>query len=558
LSAVARAVVAEPAATARSSRRPSKETMWPLGAYALLSLLLFGLPVIGHFGSHIIASDPIDSSQFMWFFAWWPHAILHGLNPFITHAMFVPSGFNLTWSTAMPGPSILLSPITLAFGPAVTWNVIQLASPALSGWAMFLLCRHVTGRRWPSLAGGYLYGFSPYMLVHLTGGPYLTLVMLPPVIVLLVLKRIDGTIGSRAFTVWMTIALTAQYSISSEVLATATFFGAVAMLVAFILFPERRRALLDVVRLLIFAFIGTAILISPFLYYFVFGHHYPPGAVGFSADLGSFATPPTHLLLSRQKPIAGSSTESYLGLPLIALLCAFTWQHRHSRRTRLLAISLVITGVASLGEHLFFRGHKTSIPGPWIVFGHLPVLHYALPIRFALLTIFAASVMFALWLCEPISRNRRGVLRTGLAALAVLAIFPDVGSAAWNTPIKDPVFFSSGEYRHYLTRSDNVLTVPVWGPNERWQADTGFYFKLSDGYAGNPFPAAYTRYPIWNALLIGALIPNYAADLRSFVRAKRVTAIVVDNGYTGHWRQLFGSLGVRPIATGGVLFYRLR
>ena len=88
----------------------------------------------------------------MWFFAWWPHALLHGLNPFVTHVMFVPDGFNLTWATGMPGPSLLLAPITLAFGPAVTWNVIQLASPALSAWTAFLLCRHVTRRTAPSLS----------------------------------------------------------------------------------------------------------------------------------------------------------------------------------------------------------------------------------------------------------------------------------------------------------------------------------------------------------------------------------------------------------------------
>ena len=50
-----------------------------------------------------------------------------------------------------------------------------------------------------------------------------------------------------------------------------------------------------------------------------------------------------------------------------------------------------------------------------------------------------------------------------------------------------------------------MLTVPAWGPNERWQADTGFRFKLADGYAGNPFPPSYTRYPTWNTLLTGQL-----------------------------------------------------
>jgi hypothetical protein len=202
-------------------------TLWPLGLYAVLSLALFGVHIIRHLGSRIVASDPIDSSQFMWFFAWWPHALLHGLNPFVTHVMFVPDGFNLTWATGMPGPSLLLAPITLAFGPAVTWNVIQLASPALSAWTAFLLCRHVTGRTAPSLVGGYIFGFSPYMLTHLTGGPYLALVPLLPVFVLLVLRRLEGSIGSRAFVVWMALAMIAQFSISSEVLATATLFGIV-------------------------------------------------------------------------------------------------------------------------------------------------------------------------------------------------------------------------------------------------------------------------------------------------------------------------------------------
>ncbi|MGP0049128.1 MAG: hypothetical protein ACLPZR_09825, partial [Solirubrobacteraceae bacterium] len=66
-------------------RRRRLDSLWPLGLYVLLSLALFGAPVVGHFGSRIVASDDIDSSQFMWFFAWWPYALLHGLNPFVTH-----------------------------------------------------------------------------------------------------------------------------------------------------------------------------------------------------------------------------------------------------------------------------------------------------------------------------------------------------------------------------------------------------------------------------------------------------------------------------------------
>ncbi|HEV7177850.1 MAG TPA: hypothetical protein VGN29_20315 [Solirubrobacteraceae bacterium] len=535
-------------------------TLWPLGLYAVLSLALFGVHIIRHLDSRIVASDPIDSSQFMWFFAWWPHALLHGLNPFVTHVMFVPDGFNLTWSTAMPGPSLLLAPITLAFGPAVTWNIIQLASPALSAWTAFLLCRHVTSRTAPSLVGGYIFGFSPYMLTHLTGGPYLALVPLLPLFVLLVLRRLEGSIGSRAFLAWTAVAMIAQFSISSEVLATATLFGAIALALAFALLPERRTALVDVVKLLIGALAVTVVVVSPYLLYFEFGHHYPPGATFFSADLTSFVIPPSLVALSHHHgaPAIGSSTESYLGVPLLLLIGWFIWQGRRSRVTWVIAGSLLIAVIFALGATLFVHGHKTGIHGPWWLLKHLPVLRYAIPVRFAVFYVLPAALMVALLLSRWSLRQPAGVAAWALAAVAVAFIVPNVGSSSFDTRIADPPFFASGAYKAYLHPSDNVLTIPAWGPNERWQANTGFRFNLSDGYAGNPFPPSFTRYPAWNMFLTGRLTPDYVAQLRRYVHDKRVTAVVVDRSVPGPWTKLFGSLGVRPVSTGGVLVYRLR
>ena len=85
-----------------------------------------------------------------------------------------------------------------------------------------------------------------------------------------------------------------------------------------------------------------------------------------------------------------------------------------------------------------------------------------------------------------------------------------------------------------------------------------YAFSLADGYAGNPFPPSYSRYPIWTTLTGGELIPDYAAQLRRFVDAKGVTAIVVDEKTPGPWTTLFKALGVRPLSTGGVLLYRIR
>ncbi len=548
-------------AAAPSGRGSRRGALWPLGLYAVLSVALFGVPVIGHLGSRIVASDTIDSSQFMWFFAWWPHAILHGLDPFVTHVMFVPNGFNLTWSTAMPLPSVLLSPVTLTAGPIVTWNVIQLASPALSAWTAFILCRYVTGRTVPSLVGGYVFGFSPYMLIHLTGGPYLALAMMVPLFVWLVLRRLDGDIGPRRFVVMLALALAAQYLISSEVLATATLFGAVALVLAIALAPERRPALIETVALIAAAFAGCVVLISPFLAVFFFGHQYPPAATHFRADIASYVLPSPLMAITRAAPeFRGANTEGYLGVGLVALVATWVWQRRRERVTWVITIALLAAVVCSLGSHLVIRGDHTSIPGPWLLLATLPVLKYAIPVRLALFVDLPVALIVALFLSEggAARDGRVGAWRWGLAAVSVALILPAVGNAAWNTPVRDPTFFTSGAYRRYLDASSNVLTIPAWGPNERWQADTGFAFNLSDGYAGNPFPASYTRYPTWNTLLTGQLTPGWRGQLRRFVAAKRVTDIVVDDSYTGPWRTLFGSLGVHPIAVGGVLLYRLR
>ncbi len=532
-------------------------SVWSLAFYTLLSLAFFGppvLPFLGHPSTTVIARDQIDSSLFMWFFAWWPHALLHGTNPFVTHAMFVPEGFNLQWTTPMPGPSIVLAPITLAFGPAVTYNLIQLLSPALSAWAAFALCRHVTGKTWPSVVGGYAFGFSPYVLAHLTGSPFLALVPLVPVFVLLVLRRLDGSITARRFVSLMALAMIAQFLVSTEVLATAALFGAFALIIAYALFAGLRRPLIEVVRLIVAAGIATAVVVSPFLYFFFFGRHYPPIGTAFSADLLSFVKPPGFLETSPGHAPTGlvlGSGEAYLGAPLLVLIAAFLWERRSERVARLAVAGVVVALVASLGRLLHVNG-QPSVALPWHLLAQLPVLRYAIPIRFALFAILPAALVLAIWLAD-----RGGPVRWGLALLTIASFAPNLGNVAWQTKLTEPAFFARGTYRRYLTPADRVVTIPTLGANERWQALSGFRFALASGYAG-AYPPSYARFPTWGTLLTGALTPDYAAQLRRFVAAKGVTAVVVDKRYPGPWRRLFATLGTPPLDTGGVLLYRIR
>ncbi len=109
-------------------------------------LVLFGLRLRGHFTDRLLSSTPADASFFVWSFRWWPHALVHGLQPLHTHAVFAPTGFNLAWATAIPLPGVVMAPVTLVFGPFVAFNIVALLAPTTAAWTTYLLCCRVTDR----------------------------------------------------------------------------------------------------------------------------------------------------------------------------------------------------------------------------------------------------------------------------------------------------------------------------------------------------------------------------------------------------------------------------
>ena len=526
--------------------------------YAALALVFWAPGLVENPRATILADSIIDPGAYLWFFGWWPHAALNGLNPVQTGAIFVPEGYNLAWVTSMPGPSLLLAPVTLALGPVVTFNLISLAAPVLSAWTAFLLCRSVVGRVGPSLAGGYLFGFSPYMLGHLIGAPQLAFVALVPLFVLLVLWRMRETLSRRAFVVAMTAAMVAQFLTSTEVFATSAFFGGLTLVAAFGLFPELRARLVDTAKLIAGSLAATGVLVSPLLFYMFFRPYTVPeqALAPFPADLGALVVPSHRTAVNFYGAAVDTpgwvSTFPYLGLPLLVLIGLFAWTSRGRPQARLVLAAFAITAVAMLGAHLQIGGEDTGIPLPWWPFGELPVLRYAIPARFAVYAFLAAAVIVAMWVAW-----RPSLGRWAAVALVIASFLPAVWSDVWHTPLTEPAFFEEETYRSYLEPADRVLTVPSWGPNLWWQAKERFPFRVAGGYVG-AFPESYARYPIWNVLLTGGpMTSETPAQLRRFVRDKGVTAIVVDQTIPGDWAGLFGSLGRPAQEVDGVLFYRL-
>src|SRR5918911_2708002 len=98
---------------------------------------------------------------------WMTYAIGHGTDPLFSDLVWAPDGANLAWVTSLPGPALVMSPITAVFGPVAAVNVLTILAPALAGWAAFLLLREVTARTAPAIVGAAVFGLSTYVGQHM-------------------------------------------------------------------------------------------------------------------------------------------------------------------------------------------------------------------------------------------------------------------------------------------------------------------------------------------------------------------------------------------------------
>jgi hypothetical protein len=164
----------EPTATPKplpvlTPHRSARQGLAAFGIYLAGSLLLYAVPILGRFGHVFVGAGRGDARFYAWCFVWWPHALGTGLNPFTPHVIWARQGLDMAWATGLPGPAIALAPLTLAFGPVVASNVAAVVGPPLAGWAGYLLCRRAADRFWPAVAGGWLIGFSTYMVSQMRG-----------------------------------------------------------------------------------------------------------------------------------------------------------------------------------------------------------------------------------------------------------------------------------------------------------------------------------------------------------------------------------------------------
>src|SRR5579859_2499952 len=124
----------------------------------LLAFIVAGaaatMPLAANLAGRIPAAR--DPASYVWDFSWVAHQLTHLGNPWFTTAMAAPVGFH----TLMALPGALFTPVTLALGPGVSYNLLVTILPGLLCYAMYraarLWLRSATG----AVAAAVFFGLS--------------------------------------------------------------------------------------------------------------------------------------------------------------------------------------------------------------------------------------------------------------------------------------------------------------------------------------------------------------------------------------------------------------
>ena len=536
--------------------------------YLALSFLFFGRHLIGHFSDRFIGRDA-DPPQMMWLLAWWPYALSHHINPFLTDYVWAPVGFNFAWMTSTPLASILATPLIKTIGVVTTLNVFTLLGAPTAAVSAFILCRRISHSVGPSMLGGFVFGFSSYMTSHTLANLNLILVFPIPLAAYLVVRWFEASLPPRRFAVLLALALVGEFLLDMEVLAMATLIAAVTFTAAFYFSPhERRRELMRLIPRVATAYAITAIVVSPYLYYFLFfGTIHQPlwPSERFSTDLLNFILPTTTNLFGTLGVIANTASRfpgilvergGFIAFPLLAI--AIVWARAHWREPfcKALVVTLIVVMLAAIGPYLQIDGHPLS-PMPWLLLTHVPLLQHALPARLMLFPALAFAIIAALWLADP---KNGPALKVCAAAMTVALMLPNPSAKFWTSPIDTPRFFTDGSAPKNLSRNDVVLTLP-WGCTGNsmlWQVECGMCFRHVSGYtAMERFEVR--RWPIVNYFLGSRDLPQPELQLKAFLANNGVTAIVIDDAkpQAADWKALIATVGIAPQEISGVSLYRI-
>jgi hypothetical protein len=530
--------------------------------------------------STVMTCDCTDAGRMVWYLEWYAFALAHGRHLLYSNWLFHPVGLNLLSDTSAPVIGVVMSPVTLLFGPVTALNVASTLIPALTALSMFWLLQRWV-RWWPAaVVGGLAYGFSAAVIVQLMfGWLNLACIALLPLMVacldeLYVRQRHRPVRVGAALAVLMI----AEFFVSTEMVLIVSVSGvtATALLVGYAWVHDRR----ELGRRARHALTGvgtavavTAILLAYPVWLFLAGPAHltgmlwstnVPGNLGNSVSnlwshLGQWGPISSQALAQEARALGGyrgpaGPSSSYLGVGLLAVVGVGTLVWRSDRRLWCFGALGLITAAFSLRV----GGDRW---GPWSLVYHLPLVENVVQSRFVSVFGLCAAVMVAIivdrsrsaaqaWLTDrgrrPSSAGRRrtprsaGIGSSALAwAVALVALIPVVAALSPNLPVAVqpvtvPRWFQTTADR--LSPGQVLLTYPFATADSQasipWQAIGGMHYKMAGGGGPSGTVTRAGADAVGFGVLRAASVPLLAPPTLSAVTLEAVRRAMANWGVT--------------------------
>ena len=546
------------------------EPLWVLLGYAAASTVLIGRFWLRDRDDAVVGSFGADQGFFAWSLVHWVETLAGNQAPFLTDRIDAPMGFNLAWATTIPGPALLLAPLTELAGPLASYNLLAIAAPALAAWSAYLLCRHLTRDLVAALVGGWAFGFSSYLLGQTLNHVNLALVWALPLIVLVAIRLIEGSLRPRRGLLALAALIAMQFLTFTEVAATATLVGGLTLAAALALGPADLRG--RIVRALPWIAGGYAlalVLVSPLLIAALLHPNPIDRRIRpelYPLDVHNLFVPTAITWIGGARfqadslRFAGNLTEQlgYVGplLLLVALGGLIRW--RRERWVWVVVIGIACSLVLALGARLTYGGVAHWLM-PWDLLSRLPLIRLALPTRIGVYAWLGIAVLAALFVARR-RRDRPGAfpLRLGIAVIALACLLPTPRADLWRTDLQTPSGITDGTATADIPDDAVVLILPYSfrGNGMYWQALDRMRYRMAGGYSAAAVPAGYVPYPVVYGFYRDELPANPRQELLRYLAFTGTTWVLVDARFPGPWAQFLREAGGRRSEVGGVVRWR--
>ncbi len=375
----------------------------------LLFALALTYPTVTHLGT-FLPGDGGDDPALAWNLWWVKFAVLNQpQNPFFSKMMFYPLGINLAFYTHTLLNGLTTIPLLLNFGTVAASNLHMFFTFAAGGFGTFLLTRYLLVKEFrqndsipAAFFAGMVYAFASSKLFYVALGqfniasthwiPFSALFFFKLKnaprprwaafsALFLVMQAYTEMTYASFLLVWMALVWVLDVIFPPPAAAGDRFtspFSGGGLGRGFFTRHIRPYLLLGGLFALGIAPILAAMIPDMLAEgdFLVVGGGF---ADAFSADLFGFFVPTMHHPLFggwvARTGIANfnKGQHIFIGYTVLTLAIIGLWRLRRNRTAWFWAIAALFFALTALGPNITINGHATGIPGPFVIFQHLPI-----------------------------------------------------------------------------------------------------------------------------------------------------------------------------------------